>query len=61
MTYAQIAALLGPEAEHLLNHHCKTFPKDQLQAPSPNFVEDVFLSSNRSPQVLKSLAHLFGH
>lgn len=61
MTYAQIAALLGPEAEHLLNHHCKAFPKDQLQAPSPNFVEDVFLSSNRSPQVLKSLAHLFGH
>lgn len=61
MAYSKIATLLGPEADQLLTHCCKTFPKEQLQVPNPHFVEEVFLPSNRSPQVLKSLAQLFGH
>jgi class I fructose-bisphosphate aldolase len=61
MSYDNIVSLLGSKADNLLTHRCATIPKSQLHMPSPSFVEDVFLSSNRSPQVLKSLGSLFGH
>lgn len=61
MSYDQIVSLLGAEADDLLHHRCKTIPQEQLHTPSPHFLDEIFLSSNRSPQVLKSLAHLFGH
>ena len=45
---------------YYLNHECKTIDKDLLQLPSNDFVDQVFLYSNRSPQVLRSLNLLFG-
>lgn len=50
-----ITDLLGDQAENLLNHRCKTFPKEQLHTPSPDFVDKVFAQSNRNPQVLRNL------
>lgn len=61
MSYSEIAALLGVEAERLLSHQCRTVPKDQLHIPNPHTVDTVFGASNRSPQVLKSLSSLLGH
>lgn len=61
MTYNDIVALLGSQAEGLLTHHCETISQTQLHLPSPNFLDEVFLPSNRNPQVLKSLANIFGH
>jgi len=61
MTYHDIVALLGARAENLLQHRCETIAQTQLQLPSPDFVDEVFSSSNRPPQVLKSLAHIFDH
>ena len=61
MSYNNIVTLLGTKAENLLTHCCETILKAQLRLPSPSFVDDVFLPSNRKPQVLKSLATLFGH
>lgn len=55
-----IAELLGKEAEYLLKHKSKTISKEQLFTPTPDFVDRVFLQSNRSPQVLRSLQSLFG-
>jgi class I fructose-bisphosphate aldolase len=54
-----IADLLGKDADFLLKHQSKTISKDQLHLPSPSFVDDIFLPSNRSPQVLRSLQQLF--
>ena len=61
MAYNKIIALLGPQKDQLLSHCCKTISKTQLHLPGPDFVDRVFAPSNRNPQVLKSLAQLFGH
>jgi fructose-bisphosphate aldolase, class I len=61
MAYQQLVQLLGSEADALLKHTSKTIAKEALHLPSPDFVDQVFVQSNRSPQVLRSLANLFGH
>ena len=58
---ADISKILGDKSEYLLNHTCKTISKDQLHLPGPNFVDDNFGPSNRSPQVLKSIQSLYDH
>ena len=60
MEFNKIEQLLGNEAESLLKHECKTITKDKLHKPSPGFVDDIFVNSNRNPQVLRSLGQLFG-
>lgn len=61
MAYQDIQTLLGAEAENLLSYSSKTVSKDQLHAPSPDFIDRIFLQSNRSPQVLRSIASLYTH
>ena len=56
---ADIASLLGGEAEQLLTHASKGIPKEDLILPGPDFIDRVFLESDRSPQVLRNLAQLF--
>ncbi len=58
--FKQIQALLGDKASSLLEHQSKTVTKDKLHLPSPTFVDDVWVSSDRSPRVLRSLQSLFG-
>src|ERR1700712_3078094 len=61
MASKKITDLLGNQAEDLLTHQCKTFTKDQLHLPSPDFVDKVFAQSNRSPQVLRNLEAMYSH
>ncbi|HEY4650025.1 MAG TPA: class I fructose-bisphosphate aldolase [Pontibacter sp.] len=61
MNYDNIVSLLGSEAETLLQYESKTISKEQLHAPGPDFVDRIFVQSNRSPQVLRSLQQLFDH
>jgi class I fructose-bisphosphate aldolase len=60
MNYEQIVELLGNQAEYLLNHECKTISKDLLHKPNKNFIDSVWVSSDRNTQVLRSLGQLFG-
>lgn len=55
MASKNITKLLGDEAEDLLTHQCKTFPKTHLHIPSPDFIDRVFALSNRNAQVLRNL------
>ncbi len=57
----KIEELLGKEAEDLLQHTCTTIPKNMLELPGPDFVERVFLQSDRPPRVLRALQTLFDH
>lgn len=50
----KIHELLGKEADELLSYKAK-FPKEQLILPGPDFVDRVFLQSDRTPNVLKNL------
>lgn len=53
--------LLGKDAKALLEHKCTTISKDHLHLPGPDFVDRVWLASDRSPNVLRNLQTLFDH
>lgn len=61
MSYQKIVDLLGDSAEGLLTHQCKTISKDSLHLPSPDFIDQVLVNSNRNPQVLRNLASIYNH
>ncbi len=59
-SHDDIVALLGADADSLLRHECK-MPAEQLHLPGPDFVDRVWIQSDRSPQVLRNMQSLFGH
>jgi len=61
MELQQIEEMLGGEAESLLQHVCKTVPKEELYLPGADFVDRVFTLSDRHTKVLGSLQQLFDH
>ncbi|MFL5979805.1 MAG: fructose-bisphosphate aldolase, partial [Gaiellaceae bacterium] len=54
-----LQALLGDEAESLLTHESKGIPRDDLILPGPDFVDRVFLQTDRHPAVLRNLGQLY--
>lgn len=52
-------ALLGAEAKALLDHKCKTVPKESIHLPGPDYVDRIYSLSDRPTPVLKSLQALF--
>lgn len=56
-----IETILGADAETLLTHTCKSIPKEKLHLPGPDFFEDIFSISDRSPQVIANLKRLRDH
>src|SRR5215204_4269291 len=56
-----VEEILGSDAAGLLQHQCKTIPKDTLHLPGPDFVERIHLNSNRPVPVLARLQSLFDH
>ena len=57
-----IYEILGKEkAEYLLSHTCTTINKDRLKTPSPDFIDKVFVDSDRPNNVLRNLQSLFSH
>lgn len=57
----KITELLGKDADKLLNHVCKTVPKETLHQPGNDFVDRIFIPSNRSNQVIRSIQSLYNH
>jgi len=57
----KIEELLGTEASLLLDHTCKTIERSSLHLPGADFVDRMFVGSNRSPQVLRNLQALYGN
>ncbi|WP_373524868.1 class I fructose-bisphosphate aldolase [Nostoc sp.] len=53
-----IESLLGKEAEDLLTHKAKV-SQDLLHLPGPDFVDRIWLKSDRNPQVLRNLQLLY--
>jgi len=56
-----ISAMLGDEADKLLNHVCKGVPKNSLHVPGPDFVDRIMATSDRKPGVLRNLQALYIH
>ena len=59
--FKAIQQYLGEKAGYYLEHQSKTVSKERLHLPSPDFVSREFGSSDRSPQVLRSLQDLYSH
>lgn len=59
LNYSQVEEILGSEADSLLKHKCHTVEKEALVLPGPDFVDRVWLNSDRPVKVLNSLQSLY--
>ncbi|MFW5662155.1 MAG: class I fructose-bisphosphate aldolase [Bacteroidota bacterium] len=57
----RIRELLGDKADSLLNFSNPKIPKDNLYLPSPDFVDRVFINSDRNNRVIGNLTWLHNH
>ncbi len=58
---ANITQLLGADADALLNHVSKTISKDDLHLPGADFIDRVWMNSDRNPNVLRNLRAIYDH
>ncbi len=56
----KIVELLGNESDSLLNYTAK-FPKESLHLPGADFVDRIFIPSDRNINVLRSLQSIFNN
>jgi len=56
-----IEDLLGNDARPLLEHRCQGILKETLHLPGPDFVDRVFMATDRPVSVLRSLQQMFSH
>ena len=59
MASKKIAEILGEKLKSLLNHKCK-IDKSTLTLPSPNYIDDIFVQSNRNNRVVGSMQYFIG-
>lgn len=57
----RIAQLLGDDASSLLEHQSKTISKDLIHVPGPDFIDRVWVHSDRNVPVLRNLQALYGN
>jgi fructose-bisphosphate aldolase, class I len=57
----EIESILGDEAESLLSYQSKTISKDLIHLPGPDFIDRIFINTDRSPVVLRNLGTMFNH
>ncbi|MEM7349113.1 MAG: class I fructose-bisphosphate aldolase [Chloroflexota bacterium] len=58
---SEIIDLLGDKADDLLNHVCEGIPKESIHLPGPDFIDRIWIQSDRNPQVIRSIQALFNH
>jgi class I fructose-bisphosphate aldolase len=56
-----IADMLGSDARALLDHRCQGIPREAIHLPGPDFVDRVFIPTDRPVAVLRSMEQLFAH
>ncbi|MGA0174478.1 MAG: class I fructose-bisphosphate aldolase [Phycisphaerales bacterium] len=57
---SSIRAALGADADSLLSHQAKV-DRSLLQLPGPDFMDRVWMPTDRSPQVLRSIGAILNH
>ena len=58
---SKVIDYLGDAAKDLLEHTCKTIPKENITLPSGDFVDQIFINSDRSNNVLRNLQSMYTH
>lgn len=60
-SYSKIQEMLGGDADSLLGYSTPKISKEHLHLPAGDFIDRVWLDSDRSPAVLRSLNSMFTH
>ncbi len=60
-TLDRIVELLGDDADELLNYRCTAVTRDRLYLPGPDFIDRVFVGSDRPAAVLRNLRTVCDH
>ena len=55
----KIKSILGKDNESLLTYESKTIPKDMIHLPGKDFVDRIWVGSDRSPNVLRNMQTIF--
>jgi fructose-bisphosphate aldolase, class I len=58
LTTSRLEELLGDDAADLLQHESTTVPKSMLHLPGPDWVDRLFIESDRNSNVLRNLSWL---
>ncbi|HSD83595.1 MAG TPA: class I fructose-bisphosphate aldolase [Anaerolineae bacterium] len=58
---SNIAQVLGDKAEYLLSSNTPKIPKERLHLPGPDWVDRMFINSDRNNRVLGNLAWMYSH
>jgi len=58
---SKIEEILGDEAAGLLQHQCKTIPKETLHLPGPDYIDRIYSLSDRQTRVLGSIQSMLTH
>ncbi|MEM8728074.1 MAG: class I fructose-bisphosphate aldolase [Chlamydiota bacterium] len=58
MDHSTIESLLGEKAKDLLGHRCETVEKKRLHLPSFDWVDRIFVNSDRPIRVLQSMQEI---
>ncbi|HEX4417643.1 MAG TPA: class I fructose-bisphosphate aldolase [Kofleriaceae bacterium] len=61
MELRKIREILGDKAPLLLDHECRTIAKTSLTLPSPSYLDETFVHTDRTPRVLGALARMMSH
>ena len=59
MSINNIVSLLGDKADYLLNHESKTISKSAIHVPGGDFVDRIWVNSDRNPQVLRNIQAMY--
>lgn len=60
-TSSQLETLLGDKAEHLLGFSSPKISKERLNLPGPDFMDRVFMQTDRNNRVLGNLSWMYNH
>jgi len=56
-----IQSFLGPKAESLLRFHSPKIARERLHLPGPDFIDRVWVGSDRNIRVLTSWQRIYEH
>ena len=57
--FSEIQSILADQSEYLLAHESRTISRSKLHLPGPDFVDRIFMPSDRNARVLSNLQRLF--
>jgi len=58
---SKIEEILGDQAAALLQHQCKTIPRDSLHLPGPDYVDRIYSLADRQTRVLGAIQSMLSH